>query len=373
MNRYLVALPLVAASLGPVACSDSADPPSPDGAGAAGTAPAAPHDEGVYASAAALAIDVPPTGRAYLRLADPAVVTVADPAGDAGWDLAFDGFNVFTNGGSSGGGAGGAFGPLDVSDFLTSNAPVVPFITRDAPGGAFLDWYAYDDQSHALWSRYHVVGVKDAGRLWKVQVLSYYGVRDGATVSALYRIRVADAAGSAITEIADLDGTAGGASAPPDAPSECLDLGTRQRTMLTPAAAALSSAWHLCFRRSAIRVNGEAGGPRGVGAVDLDEAKNASETVAGAQALTPASELARFEAAGPDSFAGRAFHGDRVVNAFTDTWLDSSKSPPTPRKGAYLVVAASGKRKFLVAFTSFSGSTSSSPGRVVVRIKPVEG
>ncbi|MBC7017941.1 hypothetical protein, partial [Salmonella enterica] len=95
-----------------------------------------------------------------------------------------------------------------------------------------------------------------------------YGVRDGAPTSALYRVRWAEvtAAGSGpVNELADLDGTAGGPQGKPDAKSECLDLGTSARTMLTTAEARASSAWHLCFRRQDISVNGEVGGPRGVG------------------------------------------------------------------------------------------------------------
>lgn len=356
------------------ACGDSADAapaPAPDPRAVVGPPK---DDDAVYASARRLEVDVPPKGRVYLRLSDPAVVEVLDPTADNGWDLALEGYDVYTNGGASGKGAGAAFGPLDVQDFLGTHAPAVPFLLQDKPGGAFFDWYAYDAESHALWSRYHVVGLRDGQRLWKVQVLGYYGVRDGATVPALYRIRVADlTSGGATTEIGDLDGTAGGAGGAEDQPAACLDLGTGERRLLTSTQAASSNDWHLCFRRASIRVNGGAGGPRGVVGVDLDQATTAGETLASVQKRTAASELAHFDQCTRDSFSGMAFHGDRIVSAFTDLWVDESASPPAPRPGAYLVTDASGKKKFLVAFPSFQNPTAVSPGKVVVRIKSLEG
>lgn len=356
-----------------LACSDEAGS-KPD-AGASRADGGA--DEAAFDTGTELRIPVPETGRVYVELATPAIVTPAgDPKTSADWDLAFEGLDLFTNSGVSGSGKGAAFGPLDAITFIGDTAPLVPFLAPDKAGGAFLDWYAYDGSSHALWSRYHVYGVRDGARLWKVQILTYYGQRDGAAVSSLYKIRYAEltSGGSGATrEVADLDGTAGGLTAPPASPSECLDLASGARTMLTPDAARASTAWHLCFRRDSISVNGESGGPRGITAVDLDADKTAGETVSALVAKTADGEKAAFDAALATSFDGRTWRGDRVVSAFSDKWIDPVRSPLAPANAAWLVQDAAGTKKFLVGFISFQNPTPKSPGTVVVRIKPVKG
>ena len=180
-------------------------------------------------------------------------------------DLAFEGLEIATNSGVSGPGAASAFGPLDPVVFLDDVAPDVPFLVTDRTGGAFVRWYFYEGApSHALLTRLHVFGVKDGERLFKVQILNYYGVRDNAPVAALYDVRYAelfpDGTSGATAEATAIDGTLGGGSGASDAAGECLDLGTGERAMLTPDQAHASSAWHLCFRRENVSVNGEEGG-----------------------------------------------------------------------------------------------------------------
>lgn len=354
------------------ACSDEAGSKPDAGApGADGGSGTAAFDRGTE-----LRIPVPDSGRVYVKLATPAIVTPGgDPKTSTDWDAAFEGFDVFTNSGVSGSGKGASFGPLDAITFIGDSAPQVPFLTQDKAGGAFLEWYAYEGSSHALWSRYHVYGVRDGSRLWKVQILTYYGQRDGAAVSALYKIRYAELTsdGSGTTqEMADLDGTAGGLTASASAPSECVDLSSGARTMLTPDAARASTAWHLCFRRDSISVNGEIGGPRGITAVDLDADKTAGETAVDLKAKTADSERAAFDAVATASFDGKTFRGDRVVSAFSDKWIDPARSLLAPANAAWLVQDAAGTQKFLLGFTSFQSPTSKSPGTVVVRVKPVK-
>lgn len=315
-----------------------------------------------FESGVELRVAVPESGRVYAKLDPPAVVGATDA-----WDLAFEGFDIFTNGGESGHGQGSAFGPLDAITFIADEAPAVPFMTTDKAGGAFLDWYAYDGTTHALYSRLHVFGVRDGQKTWKVQILGYYGDRDGADVAALYHVRWAEVGTSDLHELSGIDGTAGGTTAPPTATSECLDLGSGTRTMLTPEAASTSSAWHLCFRRASISVNGERGGPRGVGAVDAEADAVATETLAAVMKKTPDSEKAVFDAA---TFDGLAFRGDRIVTAFSEKWLDRDGKPAN---GAWLVVDASGQKKIMVGFTAVEGATAKSPGTVVLRAKPVKG
>lgn len=366
MKRHLVLFFLAAGGI--AACSDSAGPSSSSGPSAANPSSDAGADGGgdtSFDTGVELKVPVPESGRVYAKLDPPSVVTADDA-----WDLAFEGFDVFTNSGVSGSGKGGAFGPLDAITFLDENAPQVPFMNADKPGGAFLDWYAYDGGDHVLYSRYHVYGVKDGEQLWKVQILSYYGKRAGETavLAALYKLRYAPVAGGDAQEI-DLDGTAGGTGSPAANPSECIDLGTGARTMLTADEARQSSAWHICVRRDSISVNGEVGGPRGVGAIDLQAASTPTENVSAVMNLTADSEKAAFDATNAASFEGKSFRGDRVISAFSDRWIEGA----APVHNAWLVLDSTGARKSLVGFVSFENPTTSSPGTIVMRIKPVKG
>lgn len=317
-----------------------------------------------------LKVPIPATGRVYVKLASPpAIVTPADPTTDKSWDLAFEGAEVFTSSGPSGPGSSQAFGPLDPIVFLEDIAPDVPFLSADKAGGAFNRWYFYEGPpNHALYSRYHVFGVKDGDKLYRVQVLGYYGKRDGAPVSALYKIRYSEV-GQPAKEAADLDGTSGGTSTSSDAPAECIDLGTDQRTMLTAAAARASSAWHLCFRRQDISVNGEIGGPRNVAAADFDADKTATEKLDEVIQRTSESELGRFDAVTAASFDGQPLRGDRIISAFSGLWITRGSNPLAPAQFAWLVVGADGKSRYLLGFPSFEGATATSPGTVVMRVK----
>jgi hypothetical protein len=384
-NRYLVLCSAFAAVL---ACSDTAGPKAPkntvtipgadpinDPGGPVPSSQDAGADVATFQSGRELRVPVPETGRTYVRLNPPSIVAVTDPKASLEWDLAFEGYDVFTNGGVSGGGRAASFGPLAALGFVSDTAPQVPFLFIDKTGGAFVDFYEYEGApTHALWSRYHVFGVKDGARLWKVQVLTYYGQRDGASISGLYRIRYAELTGatSGPTQEVQLDGTAGGAQAPVTAPSECIDFGTGARVMLTPDAARASNAWHLCFRRQTISVNGELGGPRGIGAIDLEADKTASETLGMLQMRTPESERSRFDAVTAAAFEGKVLRGDRVISGFGDGWVDSRSAGKRPAYATWLAVEASGNQKHLIAFSSFEVPTSKSPGTVVMFTKPVK-
>src|SRR6187399_1197447 len=88
-----------------------------------------------------LEVAVPDTGRVYVQLAEPALVTPSNPRESNDWDLAFENYDVFTNSGPSGAGRGAAFGQLDLSTLQDDTTPEVPFLAPDKAGGAFLDWY----------------------------------------------------------------------------------------------------------------------------------------------------------------------------------------------------------------------------------------
>ena len=353
------------------ACSDSA------GSKATTTTPGADAGtDGAVDYSGGTPLSVPVSGRTYVKLSDPpAIVAPADPATDKSWDLAFEGVDVFTNSGPSGSGLGSAFGPLDGIVFIGDAPPSVPFHDADMTGGAFLRWWYYGGApDHALYSRYHVYGVQDGAKQWKVQVLNYYGMRDGAAVSALYSVRWAEVTATGmgtVHQLDDLDGTAGGPSQPVGAKSECLDLDTSARLMLTPDEALASSAWHLCFRRENISVNGEKGGPRNIGAVDLDAAKSATETLAVVVQETSDTQLPHFNEITPASLMGQPFRGDRIVSAFGALWLQPGVTPIAPANNVWLVYGADGAATYLVGFARFVGATATGPGTIEMRIKGV--
>lgn len=328
-----------------------------------------------------LAVEVSATQATYVKLSVPGVVNVTDAASSTDWDLGFEGYDVMTNGGISGPGRGAAFGPLSVSVFAFPDQPVdVPFLISDGAGGAFLDWYAYDETTHVLFSRYHVYGVKSGGRLYKLQILRYYVDVGGVGMSAHYQLRYAEvtATGSGETvELDDLDATLGetpsGPAASTDAPGPCLSLATGETIMLSLADAESSTDWDLCFRRDAINVNGERGGPGDVAAVDLDAAATAGETLADVEARTSVDEEAAFDAVDDAALTAPdlVYRGDQLVTAFTGQWADASASPPVPTAAtAFMVVGADGQSRYLVAFDAFDGANADTPGTVHLGVEP---
>ena len=313
-----------------------------------------------------LTLDVPVSAdtRAYVDLAPPRVVDTEATSAD--WDLAFQGYGVYTNGGSSGVGRGSAFGPLSLPTFLSDTAPEVPLVV-DEPGGAFLRWYAYDDD-HVLLSRFHVYALRDGERFYKLQILSYYGTRAGAPVSALYALRFAAVTPSGVsrtTVVTELDATATSEE------SECLNLETGERSRLSLSESARNMDWHLCFRRDGIRVNGGDAGPRGVAVADLHEAETDTERLVDVRARSAESELARFDEVDFPAVSDPnvSFRYDGITSAFTGLWSERT-DPPTPKDAVWLVVGADGAR-YLLRFDGFTGATSSAPGTVHLRVKAV--
>lgn len=326
-----------------------------------------------------LIIPVAHGARTFIELSTPSLVT---PEGDgknsAAWDLAFEGYDIYTNSGLSGTGLGGALGPYAPDIFESGIDPASPIITHDSIGGAFLRWYAYDyeNPAHALFSRFHVFGVKDGPRIWKVQILSYYGEQNGAPLSAFYRLRYAELKESGplkSVELSNIDGTAGGPSGSENSPSGCLDFDTQGITQLSPPEIAASSAWHLCFRREIISVNGELGGPRGIAAADIQGAKTPFEGVADVSNKTAESELPAFEAASYADLNAPAlkYRGDRVVSIFSDQWHNAAANPPEPIPASWVVVSAGGQKRYIVTFVRFEGAGENTPNQIVMRVKAV--
>jgi hypothetical protein len=301
-----------------------------------------------------------------------------DPRTSSDWDLAFQGWEVSTNGGVSGLGQGAAFGPLPFTYFVAGEDPTdVPFLIKDKAGGAFRSWYLYDGGSHALYSRFHRFGVRRGARFWKLQILGYYGEVQGAPISGLYQLRYAEVTpdGSRpIVLVSDLDARGGGLEGDSAQPATCLSLDSGEQRSLTDEAALRSHDWDLCFRRDAVRVNGELSGPAGVTAVDLDAASTSAELPELVKARTRDSEAAAFEAVDYATLSAPTleYRGDQPVSVFTDQWIDRSQQPPALAQDSnWLVVGADGQSRYLVALTGLEHSTAEAAGTVVLRVRQV--
>jgi hypothetical protein len=318
-----------------------------------------------------IAVEVSADRPTFVDLDVPAVIEVDDPSDSLEWDLAFHGYDVITNGGVSGRGAGAAFGPLPEFYFFFPDEPIEePFLIEDKAGGAFVGWYVYDGSDHTIHSRYHVYGVRSGERLYKVQLLGYYGEVMGAPVSALYQLRYAEVTADGVgatEELLNVDATVDGEVSDPTLANDVVSLASGEVRRLTPEQALADADWDLGFRRDAVSVNGELSGPGGVTAVDLNAGDDRSlEEV---KALDGGEELERFD--GIDHAAltaeGLVYRGDGVTSAFSGKWVDFAVDPPVPRKSTgFLVVGADGESRFLIGFDAFENATAASPGTVTL-------
>ncbi len=119
----------------------------------------------------------------YFDLDEVEVVSVVSSEEDLRWDLAFQRFNVKSNGGASGNG-GVQVAITGSTDF--DNPPSVDDAEwgQDEPGlgsGVIYtfvaqgDWYRYDLGTHMLASRESVIYIRSTeGTVFKLQMVSYY-------------------------------------------------------------------------------------------------------------------------------------------------------------------------------------------------------
>jgi hypothetical protein len=325
----------------------------------------------------ALTLSVGPDSRTFVELGTPSLVEAKGTGSSSiAWDIALQGHDVFTNGGISGPGNSSAFGPLSAPTYLSDTAPEAPLMLKDRAGGALLDWYDYGGTSHQLFSRYHVFALRDGERLFKLQILGYYGEQLGAPVAALYHVRyaeVTDAGVGATHDVAEIDATAGGSKDDDSQPSGCLDFDTEKVTALTPAEATESAAWQLCFRRESISVNGGLSGPRAMEAVDLQAAATADEVEAEIQKRTAASELPLFEAQDFTALADPAlvYRADGVVTAFAQRWLEPGTEPLTLSDSVWLLLGADGASKYLLRFSNLAGDPATEQATLSLEAKSV--
>lgn len=310
------------------------------------------------------------TGDVYLELAGPSIVADTDVT-RTDWDLHFDGFDVFTNGGVSGAGEGAAFGPSTDLDILFDTVPEVP-LRADASDGAMNSWFWYSDAGIA--SRFHIYAVRARGRVYKIQILAYYGGAD-ASVAAQYSIRYAEiteAGPGEIQHLMDLDAAAGGVDAPPSAPAACLSLQSGDVSQLTSAERSLSLEWDICFQRTEVLINGGLSGKGDVRAVDLDWDVESGRDLGLTEEETTRnaeSELERFSGVAYDDITAAHLPWDKQYAALPrigQRWLSGRDLTPVP--GTWFVRDASGARHFAVLFTNVVEVSGGAP-RVEMQIK----
>jgi hypothetical protein len=195
-------------------------------------------------------------------------------------------------------------------------------------------------------------------------------------VSALYRIRyarVSEESNGQTRELVDIDATAGYPEVSDDKASTCVVLASAETVALTPAEASDSTQWDLCFRRDSVSVNGGAGGPGTVSAVDLEGKGILGESEGETRMRTAESELDAFDAVdfGQLSSPELNYRGDRVVSVFDDNWFEGSGSKATPTPVSWLVRGADGEREYLLVFRSIEGAADAA-GRVSMQVREVE-
>jgi hypothetical protein len=119
----------------------------------------------------------------YLDLETRTQVTVADPLESDAWDLAFQRYDIATNGGVSGPG-GVTVAIVEGTDAASVTAvPSGPWLadaadgddTNDDPDYAMSGWYDYDIMTHVLTPKPVIYVVRSPeGNAFAIQVLDYY-------------------------------------------------------------------------------------------------------------------------------------------------------------------------------------------------------
>ena len=170
-------------------------------------------------------------GWTYLSFANGVVAPPASPETSLDWDVAFQRYNIKTNGGSSGVGQGSVadLGPLDLA--TTTTAQVAGWtpdaLVRDARTGqersmnaVLSGWYEYHFFRHQLLSKYHLYAVRAAdGRVGLLKIHSYYdGAGTPARLTVIQRFPV---------DVSEADGATGTGTSTPvaDPPADTVQLG----------------------------------------------------------------------------------------------------------------------------------------------------
>jgi hypothetical protein len=288
---------------------------------------------------------------------------------ESGWDIGAEGWDLYLNGGDSGGGRAGGI-DVDLLDLdlrfeeLNRRNQLLYFFFYDAYACAITDWWWYAvDGTHTLFSNYHVYLVRRGERDFAVQVLDYYRVVDGVAEAGYPEFRwvelPSDGSGPQEADVAteDLDATAGGVGTAGDDPANrwtyfSFDDGVLD---LDDDGALSSPDWDLGWKRYNVKSNSGASGPGGVTSWDFDADRR--ETPAEVLDFTPELELSRFLSRAGEWTPGSegAFEEDRV-RPVIQRWVswpvaEAGALPDLDAERWFLITDRSGQRvyKFRVA------------------------
>ena len=314
--------------------------------------------------------------RVYLDLSIPAVV--APSSNDTfTWDLLFEGLTLYTNSGAAGPGFGASYGPSSEFDLLFDSAPAVP-LRADMSESALLNWYWFGP--NGITSRYHTYGLRDGdGRLFKLQVLSYYDDSDAGHESAVYTLRYAEvSAGNSgeTSETSGINANAGGVTLPPSSPAGCIDLATGKYLQLAQAQWGAMTDWDLCFQRTEVFLNGGLTGSGAVQAVDLD-----IDSLAGADSGVTEAEkqqtaegaLERFDAIDYAALTQPNLPWEQEYQArprIGTRWLTGEHDNPGLTMGSWIIRGADGESHYALYFTDIARTADQSQ-TVGVQVKPL--
>lgn len=147
-------------------------------------------------------------------------------------------------------------------------------------------------------------------------------------------------------------------------------------TSVSVSGPSSSTAWDLAFFATGVTVNGGAAGPGGVTAYCL--CANANASVAELQAMTPANQLAAFEAVtGASVPAATSFVADALNPAVSGWFTGTGASATAAPSKSWIVRRSAGGSVILAKFrvTSIAGATATSAGTITVEyaIQPSSG
>lgn len=129
---------------------------------------------------------------------------------------------------------------------------------------------------------------------------------------------------------------------------------------------ATSSAWDLSFLATTVTVNGGAAGPGGAGGFCV--CQNGNPTTTELQAMTPASELADFEAVEASAIpASEQFITDQLAPAVSGWYSGSGATAAVVAGRSFIIRRVSATTTLAkMRVVSFSGATATSPGSITI-------
>lgn len=269
----------------------------------------------------------------YLRLEPVSVLEVSAPETSDVWDLAFKRTEIRTNGGTSGGGLGGArladaaasFDSISASpttgfvDDAMLAIPGPPGSGESSANAALGAWYDYDPATHAVSPKEAVFLVRGAAGGYAKLAIDGFG--DG-----VYALRVASLDRELTPQTLTVDASD---------PERWVTVSLRAAAVVTLEDPGADPRWDLALRRTAVRTNSGTSGPGAGGAV--------SAGVTSFGDLGETSDLA-FAADAMAPLPGPPGSGESSANPAMSGWYayDPATHAVSPKPELFLVRTADG-------------------------------